>query len=79
MATSTLTSKGQLTVPKEIRDELHLEAGDTIHFRARPDGVVEMVPVRQDILALFGVLKPKKRGVTVEDMNRTIRDAGSRR
>jgi AbrB family looped-hinge helix DNA binding protein len=78
MALATMTSKGQVTVPKSVRALLHLEAGDVVDFRVRPDGVVEMVPAREDLLSLYGILKPAIRGVTVEDMNETIREQGGR-
>ncbi len=79
MPFSTMTSKGQITVPKAIRDALQLEAGDRVQFRLRDDRVVEMSPETGDILALFGILKPpKKKQVTLEAMELAIRRGGSR-
>ena len=72
MALATLTSKGQLTIPKKLRARLGLEAGDRVIFRLRTDGVVEMIPEQGDLLSLQGVLKPKKRGVTLADMDDAI-------
>jgi len=40
MITSKVTSKGQVTIPKEIREKLHLNAGDTITYTIQPDGGV---------------------------------------
>ena len=80
MPFSTITSKGQITVPKSIRDALQLEKGDRVQFRLREDGVVEMTPETGDILALFGILTPPKRKhVSLDDMKRAVREGGSRR
>ena len=79
MPSSTLTSKGQITLPKEIRESLALGPGDRLAFRLREDGVVEMVPETVDVLDLCGIFKPKVRGVTVEAMNEAIRKAAARR
>jgi AbrB family looped-hinge helix DNA binding protein len=79
MPTSTLTSKGQITLPKEIREALELEQGDRVAFRLREDGVVELVPETLDLMDLCGVFKPKVRGVTVEAMNEAVRKAAMRR
>ncbi|HET9769145.1 MAG TPA: type II toxin-antitoxin system PrlF family antitoxin [Thermoanaerobaculia bacterium] len=79
MPSSTLTSKGQITLPKEIRESLSLGPGDRVAFRLREDGVVEMLPETVDVMDLCGVFKPKVRGVTVEAMNEAIRKAASRR
>ena len=76
---STMTSKGQITVPKAIRDALQLETGDRVQFRLRDDRVVEMSPETGDILVLYEILKPtKKKQVTLEEMERAIRCGGSR-
>jgi antitoxin PrlF len=80
MPSSTMTSKGQITVPKTIREALRLETGDRVQFRLREDGVVEMLPETGDLMELFGVLKPHKhKHVSLEDMNRAISRGGSRR
>lgn len=72
MATATLTSKGQVTIPKSVRDALALDPGDRLEFRVRDDGVVEVRPQDVDLLSLIGAVKPRKRGITVEQMNRDI-------
>jgi antitoxin PrlF len=76
MSTGTLTSKGQLTIPKDIRDALQLKAGQTFEFRTTEDGQVWMRPRNRDVTALKGMIKPR-RGlhVTVEQMETTIADA----
>jgi len=80
MPAAKLTSKGQVTIPKEVRDELQIDTGDRVLFVIRDDGVVELRPETVDIRDLFGLLKSKRRRpVTVEEMNEAIRRKASRR
>ncbi len=79
MPAATLTSKGQITVPAPIRATLGLERGDRVSFRLREDGVVELHPETVDLLSLCGILKPRVRGVTVEEMTAAVREAAARR
>jgi len=79
MSTSTLTSKGQTTIPKDIRKRLNLHPGDRLEFVIDEDGRVLVLPASIDVAELAGVLKPPARPVTVEDMNRAIRKRGGRR
>jgi antitoxin PrlF len=78
MPEATVTSKGQITIPKEVRDALDLGEGQRVSFLLRDDGVVEMRPATVDLRELVGMLKPKRKGVTVEAMNAAIRKAASR-
>jgi len=77
MSTATMTSKGQITIPKDVRETLGLEAGHRVSFEVRPDGVVEIHPENVDLLSLCGIFKPAVRGATLEDMGEAIR-AGAR-
>ncbi|MGV8040781.1 MAG: AbrB/MazE/SpoVT family DNA-binding domain-containing protein [Thermoanaerobaculaceae bacterium] len=78
MPASTITSKGQITIPKEVRDALALGVGDRVSFRVLPGGRVEMVPETVDLLSLCGVLRPAEGGVSVEAMGEAIRSQGGR-
>ena len=75
MATATLTSKGQTTIPKDIRDRLRLKAGDRLDFVLQPDGGVLMVPATIHAKELKGLLPRPKKPVSLEQMERAIRDA----
>lgn len=75
MAT-TLTRKGQVTIPKRIRDRLKLEAGDRVEFVLREDGKVEMMPLYPSITCLKGIVKVE-RAATIEEMNEAIAAAAS--
>jgi antitoxin PrlF len=72
MPTATLTSKGQITLPKQVRDRLGVKPGDRIAFRERADGAIVVEAEAASLLDLFGMLKPRKRGVTLEDMEDAI-------
>ena len=72
MAESTVTSKGQITIPKVVRERLHLEPGDKVYFDVRDDGSVSMLTRKHPVESLFGLLKDKvklKRPITIEEMN----------
>lgn len=78
MPTATVTSKGQITIPKEIRDALGLKDGHRVSFLLREDSVVEMRPEALDVTSLYGILRPSVRGVTLEDMEEAIRKGAAR-
>jgi antitoxin PrlF len=79
MPKATLTSKGQITVPKDVRDALGVEPGDRLAFRVAEDGTVTVVAETVDVRSLQGIVKSKVRGITIEDMNAAVRRAASRR
>lgn len=59
MAIATMTSKGQLTVPKTVRQELRLEPGDKVEFTLGPNGKAYMVKQRTHSIADIYRLLPK--------------------
>jgi antitoxin PrlF len=64
---SALSIKGQATIPKAIREHLHLEPGDRIKFFVHPDGSVVILPkLRTSVLK--GIVRAPKRRVSVEEM-----------
>ena len=80
MPSATVTSKGQLTLPKAIRDLLRLGAGDRVDFIVKDDGTVVLRPATVDVRELKGLLHRK--GLTplsVEEMNAIIRRRGAGR
>ena len=60
-AESTLTSKGQTTIPKEIRERLGMKAGDRMTFTLLPEGVVLLRVKNRSIMSLAGALHRKGR------------------
>ena len=79
MPTSTMTSKGQTTIPKEVRARLHLKPGDRLEFVVDEEGRVIVLPATVDAADLAGILKAPSKPVTVEAMNQAIRKRGVRR
>lgn len=58
MLTARISSKGQITVPKKVRDVLGVKPGQKIAFMMR-DGKVEVIAVRDDLMSLAGIVKVK--------------------
>lgn len=79
MPAATLTSKGQITVPKDVRETLGVHPGDRLAFRIGEDGTVTVEAETLDVRSLRGSVKSKVRGVTIGAMNEAIRRAGARR
>jgi antitoxin PrlF len=57
MALSTVTSKGQITLPKEVREHLHIGEGDRVDFQIEKDGSVRLTPVSGSVRDLYGCLR----------------------
>lgn len=56
MPTATLTSKGQVTIPKPVRDALGLATGDRVEFAIGPGGEVRLEVPRRQVSDLAGLL-----------------------
>jgi len=79
MPTATMTSKGQVTVPVEVRRRLRLSSGDRLDFEIGPSGEVRVQAARSDVRDLAGTLhSPKRRPVSLEAMERAILKRGRR-
>ncbi len=76
MSMATLTSKGQTTIPKDIRDLLKINTGDRLEFIVRQDGSVLLKPATTDVEALKGLLKHHGVGktVSIEQMNQAVKN-----
>lgn len=73
MPTATVTSKGQVTIPKAVRKLLRVNVGDEIDFVLTERGDVVVRGVSLDVRELKGLLKsPRRRAVTVEEMNASV-------
>ena len=73
---ATVTSKGQITLPKVLRDRLHLSAGDRVEFILEENDVVRMVPRTTSIRRLKGMLPKPERPVSLEEMEEAIASGG---
>lgn len=69
MTFATITSKGQTTIPKSVRDAAGLQAGDRIHFTVLPDGTIIVRAKTKSIRAVARKAAPRRR-VSVSQMNR---------
>ena len=80
MPSSTVTSKGQVTLPKKIREHLHVSAGDRLDFIVDESGQVVVQAAKSRLDELWGMLhEPGRRPVTIEQMDAAIeREHGSR-
>jgi antitoxin PrlF len=78
MPTATMTSKGQITIPKAVRDALGLEPGDRVAFRLIENAAV-VEPETVDLKELFGLLKSDVRGVGVDEMEAAVTRRAGRR
>ncbi|MBK9262762.1 MAG: hypothetical protein IPM54_23535 [Polyangiaceae bacterium] len=79
MQIETLGNDELIKLPKSVQDALGIRPGDQIGFEIRDDGTVLVRaerPRSSNLLSLRGILKPQVRGVSVEQMNETIRQMG---
>jgi AbrB family looped-hinge helix DNA binding protein len=73
MASGTVTSKGQVTIPKEIRDYLKIDTGNQVDFVIGRDGTVVLLPRRLDSSTISGMMhRPGRAAVVLEDMDGQI-------
>ena len=70
---ATLTSKGQITLPKEIRDRLGLDAGSMLDFQILEDNTITVREVKPDARRIRGLLKsPHAIALTVAQMDKAV-------
>ncbi len=67
---SAITVKGQVTIPKAIREHLHVKPGDRVKFFVHPNGTVFLLP-KLPVSALRGIVKSSRRA-TLEEMDEAI-------
>ena len=80
MPTATITSKGQVTIPKRVREALRLSAGDRIEFALSADGVVRLEVRRREAREIAGLLFRKGgRRLSIAQMDAAIARAAAGR
>lgn len=78
MAAAKITSKGQITIPKRIRDYLRLEAGSQVDFVLDEKGQVTLIPLDVSIESLSGFLhRPNMKTATIAEMEKAIQEGAS--
>jgi len=75
MATATVTSKGQITIPAEVRKALRLEPGTQVQFFAGENGEWIFRPRTGSIWDLRGCVPSLGRAVSIEEMNEAVEAA----
>ncbi len=73
MPTATLTTKGQVTIPKAVREHLGVDTGDRLSFVVEEDGTVIVKPIARHVRELGGLLhRPGQRPVSISKMEEGI-------
>lgn len=72
MAAATLTSKGQLTLPKEVRIAMGVGPGDRVDFVMMEDGNFAVLPATHSVKKLKGIIARPRKSVSLEDMDKAI-------
>lgn len=78
MPIATLTTKGQVTIPKSVREALGVDAGDRIEFVESSKGVYTVVAVSRDVRELKGIIAKPAAPVSIEAMKRAIAKRASK-
>ena len=76
--TSTVTSKGQVTIPIEARKKLRIRPGTRLQFVVREDGRLEVIPLLESVKSLKGMVPKPARRLSLEEMDDAI-SKGARR
>lgn len=72
MSTAKITSKGQITIPKRIRDKLHLQKGDLLHLEV-DEGKISVTPRKKEADEAFGILyREDQKAHTVNEMDKGV-------
>lgn len=77
MSTATLTSKGQITIPIAVRNELQLDTGDRVEFVQIAPGRFELIANTSDIKELKGLFGTPQKSISIEAMNQAIAKRGA--
>ena len=77
MTTATISSKGQITIPADVRRALHVDVGDRVEFVEIEPGKYEFVAATRSVTKLKGMFGKAKRTVSIEEMNRAIAAQGA--
>jgi AbrB family looped-hinge helix DNA binding protein len=78
MSTATVTSKGQVTIPADVRAALNVRTGDRVEFVQVEPGRFELVAATRSVRELKGLFGKPARTVSIAEMNRTIAEQGAR-
>ncbi len=75
MTTATITSKGQVTIPKNIRESLHLHTGDKLEFLITSEGDAIIRPITKTVDNIYGKLyRQNRKSISIEQMDLSIKN-----
>jgi AbrB family looped-hinge helix DNA binding protein len=77
MTTATVTSKGQITIPANVRQSLHVDAGDRVEFVELEPGQFLFMAVNRSVTELKGMFGKASKSVSIEEMNQAIASRGA--
>ena len=77
MTTATVTSKGQITIPADVRQALNVEAGDRVEFVQIEPGQYMVVAANRSVTDLKGMFGKASKTVSIEQMNHAIAARGA--
>lgn len=77
MTTATITSKGQITIPAEVRRALAVDSGDRVEFVELEPGQFLFLAANRSVTELKGMFGKPTRTVSIEEMNRAIAARGA--
>jgi AbrB family looped-hinge helix DNA binding protein len=78
MATATLTTKGQVTIPREVRKKLGVDVGDRVEFVETTPGVFALQAATRSVEELKGLIRKPRRRVSLAGMDAAIRRRAGR-
>ncbi|VAW88704.1 COGs COG2002 [hydrothermal vent metagenome] len=76
MSIATITSKGQITIPKSVRERLGVSPGDRVEFVEMENGVFQLVAATREVHLLKGIVPKPKKAVSINEMKDTIESRG---
>jgi antitoxin PrlF len=77
MATATVTSKGQITIPAGVRQSLHVDAGDRVEFVEIEPGQFLFMAANRSVTELKGMFGKASKVVSIDEMNQAIAARGA--
>ncbi|HOY83535.1 MAG TPA: AbrB/MazE/SpoVT family DNA-binding domain-containing protein [Rhodoglobus sp.] len=77
MPVATVTSKGQITIPAEVRDALNIRTGTRVQFLPKSDGTWDFIPLTASVMDLAGFIKWDGPPVTLEEMDAAIAEGAA--
>lgn len=77
MPTATVTSKGQITIPVDVRQALQVDSGDRVEFVQIEPGQFLFVAANRSVVELKGMFGKARKSVSIDDMNSAIAARGA--